>query len=335
MILGEIAKALGVVPNGDAGVEVVRCASVENGGKGSITYVDNPKLLAVLETSGASAVIIGKGMKTDIPSLEVERPAVTFVTVMEMLHPEKKPEPGIDKTAIIDRSAKIGEGCRIGPYVSIGAGTVIGDRAVIDASVTLGEDCNVGEGCRLHPHVTLYDRTVIGDRVILHAGVVIGSDGFRYETIKGGKKKKVPHIGMVRIGDDVEIGANSCVDRAVLDETVIGNGVKIDNLVQIGHNTVIGDNTVIAGNCGISGSCRIGSRVVIGGQVGIADHIEIADDVIIAGKTGVSGSIKKPGIYGGHMAMPVKEWRKAQAAFQRGAHTLQRVNRLDREGEKK
>jgi len=149
----------------------------------------------------------------------------------------------------------------------------VGDSTRLDASVSVGRDCRIGSGCILYPGVTVYDGCIVGDRVILHAGVVIGADGFRYVDDENGRKVKIPHIGIVRIGDDVEIQANCCVDRAMLDETVIGNGVKMDNLVHVGHNVVIGDNTLVAGQCGFSGSVRIGKNVVMGGHVVFADHL--------------------------------------------------------------
>lgn len=330
MTLKELAEALGGALNGDGSTEIIRCASIENAGKGSLVYVDAPKFLKELKKSSASAAIVANGMESEIPTIAIKRPALAFAKAMEILHPGRQFETVIHPTASIAASAKIGGECGIGPHVTVGGESVVGGASRLDASVSVGNGCTIGNGCIFYPGVTIYDGCIIGDRVILHAGVVIGSDGFKYVDDEKGSKVKVPHIGIVRIGDDVEIQANSCVDRAMLDETIIGNNVKIDNLVQVGHNTTIGDNTVIAGACGISGSVRIGKNVVMGGQVGVADHVEIADNVIIAAKTGVLSSIKKPGVYAGYMVQPIGEWRKSHAAYIKGPHTVKRVNAIER-----
>jgi UDP-3-O-[3-hydroxymyristoyl] glucosamine N-acyltransferase len=328
MTLGELADALGGDLKGDSNVVILNCATVEKAGKGSLTYVENEKYLATLENSGAAA-IIKKGMQTTLPAIEVEKPLLAFAKALEILHPGKK-EEGVHQSAVIDPSATVGKDCCIGPHVTVGRDSVVGDGSQLMSSVSIGGDCRIGEGCILYPGVTVYDGSIIGDRVILHAGVVIGADGFRYVDDERGRKVKVPHIGIARIGDDVEIQANSCVDRAMLGETVIGNGVKIDNLVQVGHNAVIGDNTVIAGQSGFSGSVRIGKNVVMGGLVAVTDHVEIADGVMLAGRTGVTHSIKKAGIYGGFPAQPIGEWRKSQVAYKRGAETLKRLQKLEK-----
>ena len=330
MTLGELAKALGGVLKGDGAAVVNRCATVEKAGEGSITYVVDEKYLEAAEKSGAAAVIIEKGIGTPLPAIEVENPMLAFAKAIEILHPVEKEKPSLHPTAVIETAAVLGDDCYAGPHVAVGKKSAVGVGTRLMASVSVGQNCRIGEDCVLHPGVTVYDGCIIGDRVILHAGVVIGADGFRYCDDKNGRKVKVPHIGIVRIGDDVEIGANSCVDRAMLDETVIGNSVKIDNLVHVGHNVVIGENTVIAGQCGFSGSVRIGKNVVMGGHVVFADHVEIADGVLLAGRTGVTNSIKKAGIYGGTPAMPIGEWRKSQVAYKKGAQTLKKLQKLEK-----
>jgi len=330
MTLGELAEALGGALKGDGATEIDRCSSLTGAGKGSLVYVDASKFLNEMESSSASAAIVAKGMETNLPCIAVERPALAFAKAIEILHPGRQVEPAVHPAASVDASAKIGKNCNIGPHVTVGQDSVVGDKTRLYPSVTIGSGCTVGRGCVFYPGVTVYDGCIIGDSVILHAGAVIGADGFRYVDDEKRRKVKVPHVGIVRIGDDVEIGANSCIDRAMLDETVIGNNVKIDNLVQVGHNTTIGDNTVIAGSCGISGSVRIGKNVVMGGQVGVADHVEIADGVIVAAKTGILSSIKKAGVYAGYMVQPAGEWRKSHAAYMKGAETVKRVNAIER-----
>ena len=330
MRLGELAEALGGVLKSDGETEIERCASIGNAGKGSLVYADTPKFLKELEKSGASGAIVANGMETNLPCIVVERPALAFAKAIEILHPQNKEKGAVHPSAAIDPGAKLGKQCTVSPHVTVGKGSVVGNYVKLGASVSVGRDCRIGKECVLHPSVTIYDGCVIGDRVILHAGVVIGADGFRYVDDENGGKVKLPHIGIVRIGDDVEIGANCCIDRAMLDETVIGSSVKMDNLVHVGHNVVIGDNTVIAGQCGFSGSVRIGKNVVMGGHVVFADHVEVADGVMLAGRTGVTNSIKKAGIYGGVPAMPIGDWRKSQAANKRGADTLKRLQKLER-----
>lgn len=333
MTLKELAGKIGGLLRGNGGITINRCATLQNAGKGAITYVDSDAYLNQLNESSASAAIVGRGMKTATPSIEVENPALAFAKALDILHSHVKPQPGIHSTAIVDPSVDIGIECHVGPHAVIGKGCYIGNGVTIHACVVIGKNCRIGDGSTFYPGVVIYDDSIIGEKVVLHAGVVIGADGFRFVE-HGKKRKKMPHAGIVRIGDNVEIGANSCVDRAMLDETVIGNGVKIDNLVQIGHNTSIGENSVIAGLCGVSGSCRVGKNVVMGGQVGVGDHVEIADNVILAAKTGVSNSIKKAGVYGGIIAQPINEWRKSHAAYRRGPETLRRLNHLENKGEK-
>ncbi|MEE8484537.1 MAG: UDP-3-O-(3-hydroxymyristoyl)glucosamine N-acyltransferase [Nitrospinota bacterium] len=334
MKLGELAKEIDGTVRGDSQTEITRCSSLERAQSGSVVHITKKKLLEKLNGCGASAAIIGMGMETSTPSMpyiETEDPALAFVKAIDLLHPVEKPQATIDPTAVIHPTAKIGEGCSIGPLVCVGGGSTIGAGTALRAKTVIGKNCTVGDGCTFYAGVVVYDGSAIGSRVILHSGAVIGADGFRYVQESDKTMRKTPHIGIVRIGDDVEIGANSCIDRAMLDETVIGNGVKLDNLVQVGHNTVIGDNTVIAGLCGISGSCKIGKNVIMGGQVGVADHVEIPDGTVLAGKTGAVSTLEKPGIYSGMPAQPLMGWRKSMAAFRRGPEILKRLKKLENE----
>lgn len=315
MRLKDVAALVGGVLAGDPEKEVNRCSSLANAGSDSIVFIENKKFIEQLGARRPAAAIVPTDMRLEgIGTIEVKNTHIAFAKMLDALHPAKQSSAGIHPTAAIHPDAKLGNGCHIGPHACIGANTEIGDGGVI------------------HPSVTIYPGTVIGRRAIIHAGVVIGADGFKYLVGEKGRRIKVNHIGRVRIGDDVEIGANSCIDRAMLDETVIGDGVKIDNLVQIGHNCVIGDHTVIAAGCGIAGSVIIGKYVTIGGLAGIADHVTIADNTFIAGKTGVTGDIG-PGIFGGAYAMPINEWRRAEVAYRRGAETLRRLLALEKKGE--
>lgn len=333
MRLKDIAALVGGVLAGDPEAEATRCASLGNAGPGSIVFMEDGTFIEQLGARRPAAAIVPATVRLDgINTIGVKHPPTAFAMVLDALHPAKQPPAGIHPSAIIHPGAKLGKECHIGPCASIGAGTRLGDNVSVHQSASIGDTSEIGDGCVIHPHVTIYPNAVIGKRAIIHAGAVIGADGFKYLVGEKGRRIKVNHIGRVRIGDDVEIGANSCIDRAMLDETVIGDGVKIDNLVQIGHNCVIGDHTVIAAGCGIAGSVVIGKYVTIGGLVGVADHVTIADNTFIAGKTGVTGDIG-PGIFGGGYAMPINEWRRAEVAYRRGAETLRRLSALEKKGD--
>jgi UDP-3-O-[3-hydroxymyristoyl] glucosamine N-acyltransferase len=330
MKLHDLAETLGKPFAGDPETEIVTCSSMKNAAKGSLVYLENAKLLPALQKCRATAVIAPPNLHVDLPRIIAERPALIFARAVSILHPAEKPSGGTHPSAVIDRSAKIGEGCDVGPFASVGAGSVLGKNVVIHAGVAVGDNVIVGDACVIFPNAVIYSGTKIGSGTIIQAGCVIGGDGFRFVADNNGRQVKFPHIGIVRIGNDVEIGANSCIDRAVLDETVVGDGVKIDNLVQIGHNCEIGDNTVIAGCTGISGSVRIGKNVIIGGQVGIKDHTTIGDNVVIAAKSGVISDLEKPGIYCGMPAVQFAEWRKQAAAISRGPESLKRLSKLEK-----
>ncbi len=330
MKLHALSILLGGSIVGDGDAEVTCCASLSKAQKGAIVFIEHPKYLPSLQECKASAVIVPPDIHSHLPSIVVKNPALVFAKALDILHPPREAGAGTHPSASVHSSATIGAGCHLGAAASIGAKSVVGANTVIHPSVSIGEDVTIGSDCIIYPNAVVYPGTIIGNRTILHAGCVIGGDGFKYVVDGNRGRVKVRHIGIVRIGDGVEIGANSCIDRAALDETVIGNGVKIDNLVQIGHNCTIGQNTVIAGSCGISGSVRIGANCILGGQVGVADHVSITDNVIIAAKSGVTGDLDKPGVYSGMPAHQVSQWRKEMAAFARGPETLKRLSKLEK-----
>lgn len=333
MRLKDIAALVGGVLTGDPDTKATRCASLGNAGPDCIVFMEDGKFIEQLGTRRPAGVIVPATVRLDgINTIGVKSPAAAFAMLLDTLHPATTPPAGIHPSASIHADAKLGHGCHIGPNACIGAGARLGDHVTVHQSASIGDNCEVGDGGIVHPHVTIYPHSVIGKRAIIHAGAVIGADGFKYLVGEKGRRIKVNHIGRVRMGDDVEIGANSCIDRAMLDDTIIGDGVKIDNLVQIGHNCVIGEHTVIAAGCGIAGSVVIGKYVTIGGLAGIADHVTIADNTFIAGKTGVTGDIG-PGIFGGGYAMPINDWRRAEVAYRRGAETLRRLSALEKKGD--
>jgi UDP-3-O-[3-hydroxymyristoyl] glucosamine N-acyltransferase len=272
---------------------------------------------------GTDAGPVGK------PCIRVERVKLAFIRALELFAPGEGPAPGVHPTAVIGEGVSLGEGVRVGAFAVIGDGARLGERTIIDAHAVLGEQVETGPDCRVRPHAVLYPRTVLGARVTVHSGAVIGADGYGYEW-DGRRHRKVPQIGRVRLCDDVEVGANSTIDRATTGETVIGPGTKIDNLVQIGHNVRTGAHCLIISQTGIAGSAKLGNGVVLAGQVGVKDHIEIGDGVQAAGKSGVWGSQPPGVVISGHPARPHREQVRIEAALGKLPELMRRVRELER-----
>jgi len=308
----------------DGGLEIRRVAKIEEAGEGDITFLANPKYIRFLATTNASAVIVGNALK-DIPPregrgpvfLRVQDPYLSFVRVLAAFHPPPDPvAPGIHPTAVVAPSARMGLDVRVGAYAVIGERTVVGDGAMIGAHVAVGDDVTIGTGSLLYPNVTVREGCRIGARVTVQPGAVIGSDGFGFAPRNDGSYDKIPQMGIVVIEDDVEIGANTTIDRATMGETRIGRGTKLDNLIQIAHNVTIGPHTVIAAQTGVSGSTRVGAHCLIGGQAGFAGHIEIADRTMIGAQSGLHRSITTPGeSWFGSPVLPARLAMRAIGAF--------------------
>ncbi|HXN14956.1 MAG TPA: UDP-3-O-(3-hydroxymyristoyl)glucosamine N-acyltransferase, partial [Usitatibacter sp.] len=263
-----------------------------------------------LASTRAGALIVGPGDReiVSLPRIVSDNPYAYYARTVALFHPEPAVVAGVHPSAQVDRSASVAASAEVGPYVVIGAGARIGERARIGAASVVGERVSIGADTRLHPRVTLYDGVAIGARCVLHSGAVIGADGFGMARDQG-QWIKIPQVGSVRIGDEVEVGANTCIDRGALDDTVIEDGVKLDNQIQIGHNCVIGAHTVIAGCTGISGSVTVGRHCMIGGGAGLVGHISICDHVTISGMTLITKNITQPGTYtSGLPFMPHAEW---------------------------
>ncbi len=329
MKLGAIAATLGQTISGGEDIEINCVASLDSAGPGEIAFVQDQSVLSRLSLSKAAALIIPENMEADRPSIFAANPLLAFAKVMEILDPAPTPEPGIHPTAIIGGAVSIGANVHIGAYATIGEGTKVDEGAVIKPGVKIGESCVIGPGSTLFENVTLYDHTIIGARCRIHANSTIGSDGFGYVKTESGEHYKIPQRGCVTIEDDVEIGSNTSVDRAMIGETVIKKGVKIDNQVQIGHNTVIGENCVIAGCSGVAGSSTLGSNVMVGGMVAISDHVTIVSGAIIAGKTGVHKSITEPGVYGGPLVMKNMEYKKFMLTGKKVDRLMARIKGLE------
>lgn len=303
MTLGELAAVLKCGFDGAADTDILGAAPMETAGPGDISFVRDARAGRAMKDCGATALIVPENIKPDRPALIAGNPYHAFAQVMGILYPEPPVAPGVSDKSEIGEGVILGEGVRIGPFATVGDGARIGDGADIRAGARIGAGCVVGEGSVISENVVVYENCEIGARCRIHANTVIGADGFGYVPLGTGEYYKVPQRGIVRLEDDVEIGAGSSVDRATLGVTLIKKGVKLDNQVQIGHNCEIGENTVIAGCTGVAGSTAIGSNVAIGGMVAISDHINIASGVLIAGKTGVHTDLKEPGVYAGPMAM--------------------------------
>jgi UDP-3-O-[3-hydroxymyristoyl] glucosamine N-acyltransferase len=296
--LGELAKRLGAQISGDADCKIYRVATLENAGEGDIAFLNDLKRRGAMKITRASAVIVKEANVNDLPTngLIVENPHLAYIKVADWLNPRVTVKAGIHANAIIDIESQIHPDVSIGALSVVESGAVIGAGCEIGPGCFIGKDVVIGEGTRFIANVTICHGVKIGKRVIMHPGVVIGADGFGLGN-DDGRWIKVPQLGSVRIGDDVEIGANTTVDRGAIEDTVIEEGVKLDNLIQIGHNVHIGAHTAIAACTAIAGSARIGKHCAIGGAVGIVGHLDIADNVTITGMSHVSQAITEPGIY--------------------------------------
>jgi UDP-3-O-[3-hydroxymyristoyl] glucosamine N-acyltransferase len=333
MRLLELAVLAGFeAPNGSGELEITGVASLQEARPGDITFFGNPRYLAQLRLSKASAVFVPLEFREEIGPvlLNVENPSTAFASVVSAFAPpEVVAEPGIHPSAVVSSSAKLGERVSVGPLAVIGNSAVIGSGSVIGAGCLIGSEVHLGEGCHLHPGAIIRERCILGNRVILQPGAVIGSCGFGYE-FKEGRHVKIPQTGIVEIGDDVEIGANTTVDRARFGRTIIGEGSKIDNLVQIAHNVQIGSHTIICSQVGISGSTRIGSYVTLAGQVGLAGHIEIGDKAVLGAKAGVSKNVPAGSMLIGAPAKPMKEFKQTNFYISQLHKLYDRVKELEK-----
>jgi len=329
--LGEIAKAIGADLKGDAGCEIRGFGSLEKAVAGEISFFSNRRYTAFLKSTRASAVIL-KAEDRDlspVATLVHDNPYLGYALAARLLYPETDIVPGVHPLAVIDPGATIHPSACVCSHVTIGCNTVIAEKAYIGSGCVIGPNVMIGAGTRLTANVVVCKDARIGARGLFHPGVVIGADGFGIANDRG-TWIKIPQTGSVEIGDDVEIGANTTIDRGAIENTVIEDGVKIDNQVQVGHNVHIGAHTAIAGCVAIAGSVRIGKRCMIGGASGISGHIEITDDVVLMGMTGVPNSIMEPGVYASAIpAMDVKSWRKNAVSFKHLYDMNVRLRRIE------
>ncbi len=313
----EIAKQLAGEVLGDANAPLTGFAMIDRAQAGDLTFAENAEYFAAAEASAATAIIAGKdATSTKKIVIRVANPRLAFAKALAIFFPEPKFVPGIHPSAVIATSAQIDPTAHIGPHCTIAERVKIGANVVLQSGNFIGDDSVIGAGANLFPNVTIYSRTQIGKRVRIHAGAVIGADGFGY-VFDTSFHRKVPQVGHVIIGDDVEIGANTTVDRGALGATVIGKGTKIDNLVQVGHNVEIGEHSILCAQVGIAGSAKLGSYTVLAGQVGIAGHIKIGNKVTIGSKSGVMHNIPDGETWLGIPAQPDKQAKRMMIALQR------------------
>ena len=331
MTLHELAERLGCRLEGDGAIEVTRVAGLEDAGPGDLTFLSNPKYASTLGATRASAAIVDE-QAAGAPCAVLRTPHVylAFAEAVALLTPPARPAPGISALASVHPTARVGVGVSIGAFVTIGAGTTVGARTALHPHVYVGPGVDIGEDCDIHAHVSLREHIAVGHRVVVQNGAVIGSDGFGYTVNEKGERKKIPQIGIVEIGDDVEIGANVTVDRGALGPTVIGRGTKIDNLVQIAHNVNVGEHCLIVSQTGVAGSTRLGHYVILGGQVGIAGHLKLGNKVSVAAQSGVMHSIKDGEKWFGTPAQPDRQTKRQFIAVQQLPELLRRVAELER-----
>jgi UDP-3-O-[3-hydroxymyristoyl] glucosamine N-acyltransferase len=328
--LREIAALLDCRLEGDGDVDIVRVAGIQEAGPGDLTFVANAKYEKALPNTRASAVIL----REDAPGapcaiLRTRDPYLAFARAVALFSPAQRPPPGVDPHAALAADAQVGQNVSIGPFVAIGEGASIGDGTVIFPNVTIGPGARIGSDCVIHSNVSIRERVTIGNRVILQNGVVLGSDGYGFVRRGDGTHEKIPQVATVVIEDDVELGANTTVDRPAVGETRICAGTKIDNLVQIGHGVSVGRNVLMAAQVGIAGSTRIGDEVTFGGQVGVGGHLTIGRGAVAVGQSGVTNSLDAGQMVAGYPAIDAREWRRASVVFRRLPELKRRIEELE------
>jgi UDP-3-O-[3-hydroxymyristoyl] glucosamine N-acyltransferase len=316
--LGELAQRLECPVEGDAGIEIHRVAKIETAGPGDVTFLANPKYASALAATRASAVIASAAI-TAAPCAIIRSatPYLTFARAAQALSPERRPEPGVHPQAWVAADATVDPTASVGPFAAIGAGVRIGARTIIHPHAVIAADAVIGPDCVIHSHVSIRERCTLGARVVLQNGAVIGSDGYGFAQRPDGSHEKIPQTAPVVIEDDVEIGANTTIDRPAVGETRIKTGTKIDNLVQIAHGVVLGRHVLLAAQVGIAGSTIVGDHVTFGGQVGVGGHLSIGDRVKAVGQSGITNSVDADQFVSGYPAIPNNEWRRSSAVFRK------------------
>jgi UDP-3-O-[3-hydroxymyristoyl] glucosamine N-acyltransferase len=318
MKLAELARILGATCHGDPEQEITGVEGIEKAGPGQLTFVANPKYTPFARTTKAGAVLVTNDFEPiAATTLRTSNPYLAFALAVDIFHPPPEYPAGIHSTAVIDPSASIGKNVHLGAYVVIGADAVIGEGTTLLPHAVIYPKAVLGKRCFVHAHAVVRENCNLGDGVILQNGAVVGSDGFGFAKEDSGAWRKITQSGAVIVGDDVELQANSCIDRASVGNTEIDRGVKIDNLVQVGHGSRVGENTLLCAQVGLAGSSGVGKNVVLAGQVGVVGHSFIGDGVVVTAQSGVPGDVAPGSIISGSPAFEHRRWLRSVAAFSR------------------
>jgi UDP-3-O-[3-hydroxymyristoyl] glucosamine N-acyltransferase len=328
--LRDLAARLDCRLDGDGDVDITGVAGLEDAGPTDLTFLANPKYQSAVAATRAGAVLL----REDTPAapcamLRTADPYLTFARAVAVFAPAWKPAPGVHAMAAVATEARLGDAVSIGAFVVVGEGASIGDRTIVFPNVTIGPGARIGADCVIHSNVAIRERVVVGNRVILQNGVVIGGDGYGFVRRGDGTHEKIPQVAAVVIEDDVELGANTTVDRPAVGETRIKAGTKIDNLVQVGHGVTIGRNVLMAAQVGIAGSTEIGDDVMFGGQVGVGGHLSIGRGTIAVGQSGITNSVEAGSMIAGYPAIDSREWRRASVIFRRLPELKKRIEELE------
>ena len=330
---GHIADQINGTVIGDRDIDIFNISKIEEGSKGSLTFLANPKYTEFIYTTKASAAIVSSDFepteKIELTLIKVKDPYSSFTTILELFDKDLSKRKGISQLTDVDKSSKISDSSFIGSFSTVGENSVIGEKCIIENQVFIGNNVEIGNGCLIYPGVKILDDTIIGQNCIIHSSTTIGSDGFGFAPNDDGSYKKIPQTGNVVIGDNVEIGSNSTIDRATLGSTIISNGVKLDNQIQVAHNVEIGENTAIAAQSGVAGSTKIGKNCMIGGQVGIIGHIKIGDNVKIQAQAGVTSNIESNSRVTGTPAISYMNYNKSYVHFKNLPEIVKKIDKKD------
>ena len=330
---GHIADQINGTIVGDRDIDIFNISKIEEGSKGSLTFLANPKYTEFIYTTKASAAIVSSDFepteRIELTLIKVKDPYSSFTTILELFDKDLSKRKGISQLTDVDKSSKISDSSFIGSFSTVGENSIIGEKCTIENQVFIGNNVEIGNGCIIYPGVKILDDTIIGRNCIIHSSTTIGSDGFGFAPNDDGSYKKIPQTGNVVIGDNVEIGSNSTIDRATLGSTIISNGVKLDNQIQVAHNVEIGENTAIAAQSGIAGSTKIGKNCMIGGQVGIIGHIKIGDNVKIQAQAGVTSNIESNSRVTGTPAISYMNYNKSYVHFKNLPEIVKKIDKKD------
>jgi UDP-3-O-[3-hydroxymyristoyl] glucosamine N-acyltransferase len=330
---GHIADQINGTVVGDRDIDIFNISKIEEGSKGSLTFLANPKYTEFIYTTKASAAIVSSDFepteRIELTLIKVKDPYSSFTTILELFDKDLSKRKGISQLTDVNKSSKISDSSFIGSFSSVGENSIIGEKCIIENQVFIGNNVEIGNGCIIYPGVKILDDTIIGQNCIIHSSTTIGSDGFGFAPNDDGSYKKIPQTGNVVIGDNVEIGSNSTIDRATLGSTIISNGVKLDNQIQVAHNVEIGENTAIAAQSGVAGSTKIGKNCMIGGQVGIIGHIKIGDNVKIQAQAGVTSNIESNSRVTGTPAISYMNYNKSYIHFKNLPEIVKKIDKKD------